>query len=79
VLDVLDRGPGLSPDEAERVFEPFQRGESASAPGTGLGLTIARRLAEAQNGSVLYQPRAGGGSVFSLFLPAVDVTEPLIT
>jgi two-component system sensor histidine kinase KdpD len=77
VLDVLDRGPGLSPGEAERVFEPFQRGESASAPGTGLGLTIARRLAEAQGGSVLFQPRDGGGSVFSLLLPAVDVSESL--
>jgi two-component system sensor histidine kinase KdpD len=77
VLDVLDRGPGLWPDDTERVFEPFQRGESASAPGTGLGLAIARRLAEAQDGSVLYQPREGGGSVFSLLLPAADISEPL--
>jgi two-component system sensor histidine kinase KdpD len=41
----------------------------------GLGLAIARGLAEAQGGSLVYEPRPGGGSVFILELPAADVTR----
>lgn len=74
VFEIADRGPGIPPSEAERVFAPFYRarGASSDAGGTGLGLSIARRLAEAQGGSLSYTPRPGGGSVFSLTLPAVD-------
>ena len=75
VFTISDRGPGIPPEDAERVFDPFFRG-SGRAPdvtGTGLGLTIARRLAEAQGGALRYQARAGGGSVFSLELPALDL------
>jgi two-component system sensor histidine kinase KdpD len=75
VIDVLDRGPGIRPEDTERIFEPFQRGQTASAAGTGLGLAIARRVAEAQGGSLRYHPRAGGGSLFRLELPAADVTD----
>jgi len=72
-LAVLDRGPGVPPHEAQRIFEPFHRGESAAAAGTGLGLAIARRVAEAQGGALHYQPRQGGGSIFTLELPAADL------
>ena len=41
----------------------------------GLGLSIARRLAEIQHGTLVYEPRPGGGSVFVLRLPAVDIEE----
>jgi two-component system sensor histidine kinase KdpD len=75
IIDVLDRGPGIPPEDTERIFEPFQRGQTASAAGTGLGLAIARRVAEAQGGSLRYHPRAGGGSIFRLELPAADVTD----
>jgi len=44
--------------------------------GTGLGLTIARGLAVAQGGDVRYAPRAGGGSVFEVRLPASDAEYP---
>jgi two-component system sensor histidine kinase KdpD len=76
-IRVSDRGAGVPPGEAERIFEPFYRapGASPDAGGSGLGLAIARRLAEAQNGRVTYEPRAGGGSVFTLRLPAVDVGD----
>ncbi len=72
VISVADRGIGVSPDERERIFEPFHRaaGAQRSAQGAGLGLAISRGLATAQGGNVTYEPRTGGGSVFSLRLPA---------
>jgi two-component system sensor histidine kinase KdpD len=77
---VADRGPGISPAERERVFEPFYRvpGVPADTGGTGLGLAIARRLAREQGGDVRHHPRDGGGSdfIFSLPLaPAADAGE----
>ncbi|MBK5187475.1 MAG: DUF4118 domain-containing protein [Gemmatimonadaceae bacterium] len=74
VISVSDRGGGISEDDQEKVFEPFYRasGTPPTAHGAGLGLAIARGLAAAQGGDVTYEPRAGGGSVFSLWLPAAD-------
>ncbi len=70
---VADRGPGVPAPEVERIFEPFHRSPGArNDGGAGLGLSIARRLAEEQGGDVRYAPRAGGGSVFTLLLPACD-------
>ena len=71
VFRVADRGTGVDRGERERIFTPFYRPQ-ARAPGVGsagLGLSIARRLAEAQNGSLEYRDRVGGGSVFELRLP----------
>ncbi len=75
VFSVADRGPGVPEAEQERIFEPFYRppGVPADIGGSGLGLTIARGLAEAQGGDVRYESRPGGGSIFSLRLPAVDL------
>jgi K+-sensing histidine kinase KdpD len=74
VLEVRDRGPGVPAELRERLFEPFQRGPSGRGfGGTGLGLAIARGAARAQGGDVTYRPREGGGSVFTLRLPAADV------
>jgi two-component system sensor histidine kinase PilS (NtrC family) len=61
-LEVADRGPGVSPEYAERIFEPFYTG----GQGTGLGLFLARELAQSNGAALLYEPRAGGGSVFRL-------------
>ncbi|HEX5726953.1 MAG TPA: ATP-binding protein [Longimicrobiaceae bacterium] len=74
VFVVADRGPGVPDDEAERIFVPFQRASSAQpdAGGAGLGLSIARRLAEAQGGALHYHPRTGGGSIFVFSLPAAE-------
>jgi two-component system, OmpR family, sensor histidine kinase KdpD len=75
VFVVADRGPGLSPAERERVFAPFYRlpGATPDAGSAGLGLAIARGLADAQGGALQCQSRPGGGSVFLLRLPAADL------
>lgn len=74
---VADRGPGVPPEERERVFEPFYRRASSTPDvgGVGLGLSIARGIAEAQGGSVTLSEREGGGSVFTLRVPAIDTDE----
>jgi len=61
-LEVADRGPGVASEHMERIFEPFYSG----GRGTGLGLFLARELAQANGATLLYEPRGGGGSVFRL-------------
>lgn len=77
VIEVRDRGPGIPAAEAERVFESFYRPEGSVSDGgsAGLGLAISRQLAEAQGGKLTHAARTGGGSVFSLRLPAADLTD----
>ncbi|MEP6833981.1 MAG: ATP-binding protein [Gemmatimonas sp.] len=74
-IAVSDRGPGIAQDDQARIFEPFFR--SGNAPpdvrGAGLGLSIAKQLAEVQSGSLRVAARDGGGSTFVLTLPAADV------
>jgi len=78
LISVLDRGPGVPVEERERIFEPFYRpaGTPPDVRGTGLGLSIARGLAVAQGGAVEFEPRAGGGSVFTLVLPGAGGEVP---
>jgi signal transduction histidine kinase len=58
VLSVLDSGPGIPPDEIERVFERFFRGDRArGTPGTGLGLAIARHILRAHGGQIWAENR----------------------
>ena len=62
-LEVADRGPGIEPQAADRIFEPFFTGRKG---GTGLGLFIARELGQLNRAILLYEPRSGDGSVFRI-------------
>ena len=71
-IDVADRGPGIPRDQRERVFEPFYRGPAAErneTPGSGLGLSLVKQIAERHGGRVRCEARDGGGSCFVLALP----------
>jgi CheY-like chemotaxis protein len=70
---VEDTGIGIPPDRLDKIFEPFVQAEAGTARqfgGTGLGLTITRRLAEMMGGTLTAQSQVGQGSVFTLCLPA---------
>jgi signal transduction histidine kinase len=71
-LRVEDAGPGIPPDQLERVFETFVRGPAAAqaASGAGLGLTICRRIVEAHGGRIHAENRLEGGARFVVALPA---------
>ena len=72
IVEVLDRGPGIPARKQEVIFEPFQRlhdSLSSGVSGSGLGLTLARRMARAHGGDVTYSPREGGGSCFTFTVP----------
>lgn len=66
---VVDRGPGVAPDLRERMFEPFQRLDDNSPGGLGLGLAVARGLAEAVGGTLSAEDTPGGGLTMVLSLP----------
>jgi two-component system sensor histidine kinase KdpD len=76
-ITVADRGSGIPEEERALVFEPFYRprGARPDVGGAGLGLAIARRIAEAQEGSLTYAARPGGGSEFRLELRAGSAAE----
>ena len=69
---VRDEGPGIAVAEQERIFEQYFRGSAAAAgerPGTGLGLTLGRRLTEMQGGTLTVVGGPGQGSTFRIWLP----------
>ena len=74
---VKDRGVGISPSQAKKIFQEFYRADeslTSRAKGTGLGLSIARRIVRDHGGDITYAPREGGGSVFELRLPRSEPT-----
>ncbi len=84
VLEVVDHGPGLAPEDAERVFERFYRADPSRARsagksegGSGLGLAIVAALAEAHGGSVSVDTSPGKGATFRVRLPLADERSPL--
>lgn len=72
---VADEGPGVSPEQASRIFDKFERlgreSDGGKDKGSGLGLYISRRLAEAMEGTLTVANAPGGGALFTLDLPAV--------
>jgi two-component system OmpR family sensor kinase len=72
ILDVVDHGPGIPHEHADRVFDRFYRadpGRSRDRGGSGLGLSIAASVVEAHGGSVEYRATPGGGATFRVSLP----------
>ncbi|MGH7504486.1 MAG: sensor histidine kinase, partial [Longimicrobiales bacterium] len=75
---VSDTGPGIPPEELDRIFEPFyqvSQGTTRAADGTGLGLTVSRRLAHLLGGDLNVESTPGEGSTFTLTLP-LDRADP---
>jgi len=75
-VSVLDRGSGVPPGEEAKIFEAFYRAHDSLASGiqgSGLGLTLAQRLAREHGGEITYQAREGGGSNVTLRLPLTTI------
>jgi two-component system sensor histidine kinase KdpD len=79
-IEVADRGPGMPPQEIQRLFDPFYRVKTTElhSKGMGLGLAVARGLVEANGGRIWAENRSEGGARFVFTLP-LDVREPLQT
>src|SRR5437899_1991470 len=78
-FEVIDTGPGIQPDDLERIFAPFERGAlgvSQPQTGTGLGLTISRLLAGVMGGDIKVSSTVGTGSNFRVKMLLSEVTNP---
>ncbi|MDA0748616.1 MAG: hybrid sensor histidine kinase/response regulator [bacterium] len=76
-IAVTDTGPGVAPDDQERIFNLFEQGDGGldrGHEGTGLGLALARSLAHAHDGDITLQSEPPNGSTFCLFIPLSDTT-----
>jgi two-component system sensor kinase FixL len=71
-ISVADTGPGLAPQVAERLFQPFI---TTKPQGMGVGLSICRTIVEAHGGQITAEPNAGGGTVFRLTVPKASAEE----
>lgn len=73
-VEVCDRGPGVPEGERERIFEPFYRMKNVTegGGGAGLGLALAKQIAERHGGNVVHMHRDGGGSCFRVQLPLAN-------
>jgi two-component system, OmpR family, sensor histidine kinase KdpD len=78
VTSVADRGPGIDSFEQSLIFEKFYRGQNQryTAPGTGMGLAIAKVIVEAHGGTIGVVSQLGNGSVFSFSLPVETGARP---
>ncbi|QKW20334.1 sensor histidine kinase KdpD [Kitasatospora sp. NA04385] len=69
-IRIADRGPGIPPEDRDRVFRPFQRlGDTDNTTGTGLGLALSRGLTEAMGGTLDLEDTPGGGTTLLIALP----------
>lgn len=72
IISVTDEGPGISPEELEKLFRPFERGRAQSTAGeksTGLGLAIVKRIIKGHGGDIRVESATGEGAMFSVSLP----------
>jgi two-component system, LuxR family, sensor kinase FixL len=71
-VNVTDTGPGIAPDVASRLFQPFT---TTKRSGMGVGLSISRTIIEAHGGQITVAPNPGGGTIFRFTLRRVDPEE----
>ncbi len=78
-IDVRDTGMGIAEDKLKQLFDPFNRlgAENGEIEGTGIGMTISKKLLEVMHGSISVQSTVGEGSTFSISLPACLLPSPL--
>ncbi|HEY9110690.1 MAG TPA: response regulator [Rhodanobacteraceae bacterium] len=77
VFEVADTGIGMTPEQQQRVFQPFAQADASTARkygGTGLGLTLSRRFAHMLGGDITLQSSQGAGSTFTVSIPASGPT-----
>ncbi len=74
-LDVVDHGPGIPPEDHERLFEPFQRLGDTGGTGVGLGLAVAHGFVTAMGGTITPLPTPGGGLTMRIALPLADAED----
>jgi two-component system sensor kinase FixL len=67
-VSVVDTGPGLDPEIAERVFKPFA---STKVRGVGIGLSVCREIVESHHGKIWFEKNPAGGATFRFTLPLV--------
>jgi signal transduction histidine kinase/CheY-like chemotaxis protein len=86
VVSITDTGPGLRPEEADRIFDPFYRAvgtgahESGASPiGSGLGLNISKQFIEAHHGRIWVESELGAGSTFAFRIPIAPFSAPTAT
>ena len=75
-IEVLDTGPGIDADQREAIFEEFRRGEDAPGQGLGLGLAIAKRIAELLGSEIHLQSEPGHGSAFAIDVSRASALHP---
>lgn len=74
-ISIVDTGPGIAPEIADRLFQPFV---TTKTQGMGVGLSICRSIVEAHGGKLWLKPNPGGGTIFSFAVPAA-VSPPRAT
>jgi signal transduction histidine kinase len=74
---IKDNGIGIDPDDQQRIFLPFQRLEKVNVEGTGVGLSIVKRIVEGRGGTLRVDSAAGQGATFFFTLPAAPETDEL--
>jgi len=78
IVSVTDTGPGISPEDAQRIFEPFQRGQNVrwqGQGGSGLGLSISRQFVQLHGGRMWLESEPGAGTTFYVELPVSEPAE----